>query len=129
MQRKNKSLTQSFSHAADGFKIAFKSERNMKIHLFMTALVVICSFIFGLPASQKAIVWSLCGAVMAAELFNSAIENVVDLCSPEFNPFAKRAKDMAAAGVLVMSVGAAAAGIIIFLPYGIRLIAAIQRLI
>ena len=51
--------------------------------------------------------------VVAAELANTAIEAVVDLASPDLHPLAKRAKDVAAAGVLVASVGAAAAGALV----------------
>jgi len=51
--------------------------------------------------------------VVTAELLNTALEAVVDLVSPEEHPLAKRAKDIAAAGVLVASLGAAAAGAIV----------------
>lgn len=129
MQQKNSSLAQSFSHAWDGFVQAVKRERNMKVHLFMTAAVVVCSLVFGLSTVEKAIVWSLCGAVISAELFNTAMENVVDLCSPDFSPLAKFAKDMAAAGVFAVSIAAAAAGTAIFLPYGLELIQLVQQLI
>ena len=54
--------------------------------------------------------------VIAAELLNTALENVVDICSPELNPRAKRVKDTAAGAVLIVSLAAAAAGLIIFLP-------------
>jgi len=51
--------------------------------------------------------------VLAAELGNTAIVAVVDLASPDDHPLAKRAKDLAAAGVLVASAGAAAAGVLV----------------
>jgi undecaprenol kinase len=51
------------------------------------------------------------GLVVAAELFNSALEAAVDLASPQDHPLAKRAKDVAAAGVLVAALAAAAAGV------------------
>ena len=49
--------------------------------------------------------------VVVAELLNSAIESVVDLVSPDDHPLAKRAKDVAAAAVLVAAAGAVAAGV------------------
>jgi diacylglycerol kinase (ATP) len=54
--------------------------------------------------------------VFASELFNSAIESLVDLCSPDFDKRAGRIKDMAAAAVLITAVGALATGLIIFIP-------------
>lgn len=123
---KNKSMGKSFGHAFDGLRSAIKAERNMKVHAVMTALVVICAFVFRLTVTEKVIVFAMCGLVITAELLNTAIEAVVDLCSPEFNPLAKTAKDTAAAAVLAMSITAAVVGAIIFLPYGTELI---QRLI
>lgn len=129
MEPKNKSLKESFRHAFEGLKEGLKNERNMKIHAVMTALVVICSLVFGLSCIEKAIVYSLCGTVITAELFNTAIENAVDICAPTFNMYAKRAKDTAAAAVLVISCISAVVGLIIFLPYGWEIIRMIQRLI
>ena len=54
--------------------------------------------------------------VISAELFNTAIETVVDMVSPQKNPQAKLVKDIAAAAVLVLAIGAAVIGIIIFGP-------------
>lgn len=119
---KNKSLKESFRHAAEGFFFALRSERNMKVHFCMSVLVAACAVLLGLTTGEKAIVIALCGLVMCAELFNTAIENVVDLASPMFNMYAKRAKDISAAAVFVLSLTAALCGVIIFLPYGIELV-------
>lgn len=126
---KNHSLKESFRHAAEGFVFAVRNERNMKIHCAMTALVVVCAFIFGLSAQEKAIVFTLCGIVIMAELFNTAVENAVDIAAPTFNILAKQAKDAAAAAVLIISVTAAVVGIIIFLPYAADIVRKIQHII
>ena len=125
---KNSTFRESFRHALDGIKMIIKTERNMKIHLVMTILVILCSVLFGLTAAEKAIVISLCAIVICAEFINTAIENVVDMESAVFNMYAKRAKDAAAGAVLVISIGAAVAGLIIFIPYGIDFIKDIIRL-
>ena len=122
MGHKNKSMRGSFGHAFDGLISALKAERNMKVHAVMTILVVVCAFVFRLTVTEKVIVFAMCGLVITAELFNTALEAVVDICSPEFSTLAKTAKDTAAAAVLVMSITAAVVGTIIFLPYGINLI-------
>lgn len=116
---KNHTFRESFRHAFDGIQMLLREERNMRIHLAMTVAVVTCAVIFGLTAAEKAVVIFLCAAVICAELINTAIENTVNISTAVFNMYAKRAKDTAAGAVLVVSIGAAIGGLIIFLPYGI----------
>jgi diacylglycerol kinase len=54
--------------------------------------------------------------VWAAEALNTAVELLTDLVQPERHPLAGRAKDAAAAGVLLASIGAAVIGALVFLP-------------
>ena len=114
---KNKRWRDSFGHAYEGLSAAVRQERNMKVHVIMTVLVAVCAVIFELTVTEKAVVFICCGLVLTAELFNTAIEAVVDICSPQYSEGAKKAKDTAAAAVLVMSIISAAVGIIIFFPY------------
>ena len=119
---KNRTFLESLRHAFDGIKMLILNERNMRVHIVMTVLVIACAVIFGLNPTEKAIVISLCAIVICAELINTAIENAVNLSTAVFNMYAKRAKDAASGAVLVISIGAAAGGLIIFLPYGIDLL-------
>jgi len=108
----------SFGYAFKGIKAVFGKEANMNIHLIMAGLVVICGFLFSISITE----WMLCvlcfGLVISLEMINSAIENLVDLVSPEKNKLAGRAKDIAAGAVLVAAIGAAIVGLIIFIPKG-----------
>jgi len=108
----------SFGYAFKGIKAVFGKEANMNIHLIMAGLVVICGFLFSISATE----WMLCvlcfGLVISLEMINSAIENLVDLVSPEKNKLAGRAKDIAAGAVLVAAICAAIVGLIIFVPKG-----------
>lgn len=63
-----------------------------------------------LPPWAWALLALAVSGVIAAELLNAAVEAVVDLVSPEEHPLAKRAKDFAAAGVLVAALGAVGVG-------------------
>ena len=56
------------------------------------------------------------GFVIVTEVMNTAIEIDIDLTSPEYHPFARDTKDVAAGAVLVASFTAAIIGLIIFLP-------------
>jgi diacylglycerol kinase (ATP) len=54
--------------------------------------------------------------VLTAEGLNTALEFLTDLVSPEYQPLAEKAKDVAAGAVLVASLAAGVIGAIIFLP-------------
>lgn len=112
----------SFGYAFCGIKTLLHDEHNSRIHLFAMICVVIAGSVLGLSSSEWCIVALCCGGVLMAEAMNSAIEAIADLVSPEFHPLIKKAKDVAAAGVLMMAIGAATAGLIIFLPKVLNLI-------
>jgi len=108
----------SFKYAFKGIKDLFANTPNAKIHLAMAILVMI----FGLLLDISTIEWCLCflaiAVVLAAEAFNTSIEYLTDLVSPDFHVLAGKTKDMAAAAVLLTSMGASIVGLIIFLPKG-----------
>ncbi len=122
-------MTESFRHAFDGLRSAIRTERNMKVHLVMTILVTVCAVIFDLTVTEKAAVFICCGLVIGAELFNTAIETVVDICSPQYSEDAKKTKDTAAAAVLAVSIISAVVGIIVFFPYTKVIIDFIRQLV
>ena len=79
--------------------------------------VIIAGIVLGITRTEWIMVVMCIGTVIAAELFNTAIEKLVDLVSPERHPVAGRVKDIAAGAVLVCAVAAAIIGLIIFIPY------------
>lgn len=109
-------LINSFKYAIEGFISSFKTERNMKIHILVMVLVIILGLYFKLTAGEWCIIAITIAVVLSGELFNTAIETIVDMVSPEKNPKAKLAKDISAAAVLALAIGAAVVGIIIFSP-------------
>lgn len=111
-----KKIINSFKYALQGFVQAFKSEKNMKIHVMIAILVTIAAIILKISLIEWIICIALISVVIAAELFNTAIETTVDLAMPEKNEKAKIAKDVSASAVLILSIGAAIIGLIIFLP-------------
>lgn len=113
---KSKNILYSFKYAIEGIKSSIETERNMKIHITIAILVII----FGLILKISKIEWFICiiliSAVISAELFNTVLEVIVDMIMPEKNDNAKRAKDIAAGAVLVMAIGSAIIGLMIFVP-------------
>lgn len=113
---KSKKLINSFKYAIEGIWKSFKTERNMKIHIFVMILVIIAGVILKINKYEW-IACILCFAiVISGELFNTAIETVVDMVMPYKNDKAKIAKDIAAGAVLTLAIGAAVIGVIIFVP-------------
>ncbi len=111
-----KKLINSFKYAIEGIISSFKTERNMKIHVLAMIIVIALGLFFKLNKVEWCFIIIAIASVISAELFNTAIETVVDMVSPERNPKAKLAKDIAAGAVLVVAIGAAIIGFIIFGP-------------
>lgn len=117
MQYDFKKQLRSFGYAWKGIRCCVGKEQNLSFHLIATVVTVIAGFTFGISRTEWMIVLLCIGAVIAAELFNTAIEKLVDLVSPERHPIAGQVKDIAAGAVLVCAVAAAMAGLLIFTPY------------
>lgn len=115
-KRECKKIINSFKYAIEGFVSSFKTERNMKIHIMAMIIVIALGIFMKLNKIEWCIITIAIVMVISAELFNTAIETVVDMVSPQKNPQAKLVKDIAAAAVLVLAIGAAVIGIIIFGP-------------
>lgn len=105
----------SFLFAIQGFRTAVATERNIKVMLAAGACAIVAGLALQLDLISWAIILLCCGAVITAELLNTAVETVVDLVSPEFHPLAGRAKDIAAAAVWVLSLLVGIVGILVFL--------------
>ena len=110
-----KKLINSFKYALQGFASSFRTERNMKIHVVATILVIILGIYLKLNLIEWSIITIAIVIVISAELFNTAIETIVDMVSPQKNEKAKLAKDISAGAVLILAIGSAIVGFIIFL--------------
>lgn len=106
----------SFKYAFQGLKDLFTTQDNAKIHALMMLLSVLMGWFFELSTTEWCLIVFAIASVLAAEAFNTALEYITDLVSPEHHALAGRTKDAAAAGVLLTAMGAATVGLIIFLP-------------
>ncbi|MCB0650531.1 MAG: diacylglycerol kinase family protein [Saprospiraceae bacterium] len=106
----------SFKFAFKGIISMFRSEPNARIHLVAMVLVIAAGFYFSIQPGQWIALVLCIGFVFAAEAFNTALEALTDLVSPEFHPLAEKAKDVAAAAVLISAITAIIVGLFVFLP-------------
>lgn len=104
-----------FRYALHGIWLCVKAERNFRFHLAVAAYVLGFAPHFSLSRAEWAILCLTIGAVLCAELINSALERAVDRVSEELHPLSGAAKDLCAAAVLVLAVAAVAVGLFLFL--------------
>ena len=110
-------LLKSFGYAWHGIVLATREQLNIKLH-FLAITVVICAGLY-----FRVTVWEWCwlvlcfGMVLSSELFNTAIENLVDLVSPEHHPLAGKVKDVAAGAVVVTAGISVIIALLIFKKY------------
>lgn len=113
---KSKNLLYSFKYAIEGIISAFKSERNLKIHTIITIIIVIAGIYFKLSNIEWITCVLIIALVIGSELFNTAIERMVDLLSPEIRKNAKLAKDISAGAVFIFAISAVVIGLLLFIP-------------
>ncbi|HEY9787448.1 MAG TPA: diacylglycerol kinase family protein [Candidatus Obscuribacterales bacterium] len=110
-------MIESFYHAFHGIWTALKEQRNLRLH-FLAAFAVLCAgFYFHVDAvSWLALIFAI-GLVITAELLNTAVEHLVDLSADgQYRSLARKAKDTAAAAVLIASLTAVGIGCFVFFP-------------
>src|SRR3989344_1895103 len=106
----------SFGYAIEGIVYSFKKGTHFKIHVATAIVVVILGLIYAISSFEWLVVLLISSAVIAAEAFNTAIEETCDILHPEHHPGARLAKHCAAGAVLILSIAAVIIGLIIFLP-------------
>jgi len=119
MKKKEYSLLDSFVFAFSGIGKAIRKERNLKIHLFFSLAVILAGLFFKISQIEWLVVIFIIAAVLSAELFNCAIEEVSNLVRDENNLSFKATKfirDVSAGAVLILSIAAVILGLLVFLP-------------
>lgn len=92
----------------------FRTQRHMRFHFFTVVLVLLIGLVLRLGRTEMALLFVVVSAVLMAEMFNTAVESVVDMVTQAYHPLAKLAKDIAAGAVLITSINAAIVGAVLF---------------
>jgi diacylglycerol kinase len=111
-----KSRAASFRFAFRGIEALFRNEPNAIIHLVAAVIVTCAGIILGINRFEWCLIAIVAGFVFAAEIFNTSIESLGDAIDPRLNENIKKAKDLAAAGVLVAAIISVITGLLIFVP-------------
>jgi diacylglycerol kinase (ATP) len=119
-QNENFSLSgrlKSMGHALDGIRTLLRDQHNAWIHALATVAVLSAGFYFYVSSTEWIALILAITIVWVAEALNTALEYLCDVVSPEFHPLVEKSKDIAAGAVLIAAMGAAAVGLIVFLPH------------
>jgi diacylglycerol kinase (ATP) len=108
----------SFRHAVEGVVHTFRTQRNMRFHFVTVALVLLSGLLFRLERVEMLVLLFTSSLVLIAEMFNTAVEVVVDMITQSYHPAAKYAKDVAAGAVLIAAINAVVVGCVLFLWNG-----------
>ncbi|MBV8281858.1 MAG: diacylglycerol kinase family protein [Candidatus Eremiobacteraeota bacterium] len=109
-----RSFVQALGDAADGVATTFREQRNFRIQLAIAVLVVAGAALLRFDSGRWVVLALTIGAVLGAELINTALEHAVDCASPQASAGARAAKHAGAGAVLLLSVMAIVVGAVLF---------------
>lgn len=112
-----KQRTRGFAYALAGLALAWREETNFRIEVVCAVLVLALSVFLELSSLEFTVIILTITIVLTAEALNTALEELCDKFQPTQNPHIKKIKDLAAAAVLVASVGAIVVGLLVFIPH------------
>jgi diacylglycerol kinase len=107
----------SFSHAGRGLQVFIKSTHNAWIHVAVLVIVIVLGLYYKITNTEWIALFIVSGFVLASEAINTAIEIDIDLTSPEYHPYARDTKDVAAGAVLISAMTAIIVGVLVFGHY------------
>ena len=120
---KKQNFSSTFKNARKGMRLTLKSERNLRIHLFVASLVLVSAYCLNFSINKFCILLLTIAGVISAEMFNSAIEFSLDaIFHNKFNRMLGMAKDIAAGAVMIVTISAVLIGVLLFAPPLIQLI-------
>ena len=111
-----KKFIRGFGYAFNGLGYAAKTQLNFRVHLVAAIIAAYMGYALKISADEWLWVILSIALVLMAELFNTALEFLTDLVSPEYNKLAGHVKDISAGAVVIAALFALATGAIIFLP-------------
>jgi len=115
-------LRDSFKFAIEGVGYVLKTQRNMRLHFISAIAILAAGLILKISYLELAILSLTIALVIIAEMFNTAVEVIIDLQTSERHPIAKIIKDIAAGAVLISAINAVAVGFLIFTRHLILLL-------
>jgi diacylglycerol kinase len=109
-------LLRSFGFAFEGIAYILRTQRNARIELGVGIAAMLLAAWLGITAVEWAVLVLTIAFVLGLEWINTSLELAVSLASPERHPYAKAAKDVAAACVLLGAITSVVVALLLFAP-------------
>ncbi|OIO38276.1 MAG: hypothetical protein AUJ71_03610 [Candidatus Omnitrophica bacterium CG1_02_49_16] len=114
---RRRTLVQSLNNAVEGVIYVIKNERNMRIHFLLGFLVLLAAIFIGVSRFEWVVLCTIVSLVLAAEMINTVVEELLDMVEPSPRQNVRVIKDISAGFVLVIAINASVAGYFIFCKY------------
>ena len=125
---KSQGFFNTFRNARKGMRLSLKSEQNIRVHFAAATLAIITALFFHFSIVKFCIILLTIGAVISAEMMNSAIEFALDsIYHNRYSKMVGMAKDIAAGAVMVVSIIAILIGALLFVPPFVHLAIAVFK--
>jgi diacylglycerol kinase len=111
---RERSWPEKFSGAFRGLKEGVRGQSSFFVHFFVAAAVIMAAAILGMQLAQWCLLLLCITIVLAAEMFNSALESLARAVTDRLDPHVGRALNIGSAAVLIAAIGASIVGTIIF---------------
>ncbi len=108
--------TISFTHAFSGLAWVVKTQKNFKIHIFLSLLSLFGAWFFKISYIEFLIILVLIATGLVVETINTGIEETIDAIHKDWSEEIKIAKDVAAASMLIYALGSFIIACVIFIP-------------
>jgi len=112
---RNQTLIQSLNSAIEGFVYVFKTQRNMRVHFAIGAIVLLLGIFLNFTYIEMILLCIVVSFVLFAEMCNTAFECTMDMIKEEFHPMARIVKDICAGAVLLSAISSVVVGYLLFL--------------
>lgn len=109
-------LWSKFSLAFRGLRSAYLTEENIRVEMFLGLLALLISSALKLSSFELVIILAFAALVLSLEYFNTAMEWMVDMHQPFPSPYAGQAKDASSSAVLISSIAALIAALMLWIP-------------
>ena len=113
----------SFKYSLEGLIYSYRNEQSMLIHFLATITAVCLGFLLDITKTDWILIFLSLAIILVAELFNTAVEAIVDMITLEVNPLAKIAKDCGSAATFVVTIVGFIVCIAVLAPYVIKILA------
>ncbi|MFZ2593259.1 MAG: diacylglycerol kinase family protein [Minisyncoccia bacterium] len=114
-------LIEKLMYAYAGVHIALRQEQNFRIELALFLTTLLAGIYFCITTTEWIAIFTISAVVLSIEIINTAFEEICDKFHPDHDPHIEKIKDLAAGAVLIIALGALSVGILIFIPYILKL--------